>query len=180
MFEWFAYQLFGFYGLLDEASGEDARIQLRRLKTQQAVLGLNTRRQKLFLDNRGAAPQSAQSEQYERAAELNPVMQGSFNYDPQQFDRFLEGNTADENAALKEIANRIVAQQLAAEPAPVAIDIALPERGTVLSFGRSVQLDSDSPMMIEVELQRAGGGFAWIAVMLCLLAGVMGVMKMKP
>ncbi len=166
-------------GLLDEASGEDARVQLRRLKTQQAVLGLNTRRQKLVLDNRGAAPDNAQNEQYERAAELNPVMQGQYNYDPQQFEQFLEGNTADENAALKEIANRIVSQQLAAEPAPVAIDVALPERGTVLSFGRSVQIDSDKPMVIDVELKRAGGGFAWIAVMLCLLAGALGVMKTK-
>jgi hypothetical protein len=34
-------------GQLDAASGEDARVQLRQLKTQQAVLGLNTRRQKL-------------------------------------------------------------------------------------------------------------------------------------
>lgn len=166
-------------GLLDEASGEDARVQLRRLKTQQAVLGLNTRRQKLVLDNQSAAPSSAQNEQYQRAAELNPVMQGNYNYNPQQFDQFLEGNTADENAALKEIANRIVAQQLAAEPAPMAIDVALPERGTVLSFGRSVQIESDRPMMIEVELQRAGGGFAWIAVLLCLLAGALGVMKVK-
>ena len=40
--------------LLDAASGEDARVQLRQLKTQQAVLGLNTRRQKLAIDNRGA------------------------------------------------------------------------------------------------------------------------------
>ena len=38
-------------GQLDAASGEDARVQLRQLKTQQAVLGLNTRRQKLVLDN---------------------------------------------------------------------------------------------------------------------------------
>ena len=45
-------------GQLDAASGEDARVQLRQLKTQQAVLGLNTRRQKLVIDNRLAAPGS--------------------------------------------------------------------------------------------------------------------------
>jgi hypothetical protein len=129
---------------LDAASGEDARVQLRELKTQQAVLGLNTRRQKLAIDNRSAAPQAANS-QLDRAAEANPLMRGGSNYDPKQFDRFLEGNTADENAALKEIANRIVTQQLAAEPAPVALDVALPERGTVVTFGRSVTASARWP-----------------------------------
>jgi hypothetical protein len=164
-------------GQLDAASGEDARVQLRTLKTQQAVLGLNTRRQKLVLDNQTAAPQQAENAQLQRAAEVNPVLQGQYNYDPKQFDRFLEGNTADENAALKEIAARIVAQQLAAEPAPAALDITLPERGTVLEFNRSVQVDGDRPMAIDLKLRRAGGGFAWLAVLICLLSGAMGVMK---
>ena len=158
---------------LDAASGEDARVQLRQLKTQQAVLGLNTRRQKLVMDNRSATPQATNT-QLDRAAEANPVLRGGYNYDPKQFDRFLEGNTADENAALKEIANRIVTQQLAAEPAPVALDVTLPERGTVLTFGRSVQVDGQRPMAITLDLKRSGSGFAWLAVMLCLLLGVMG------
>jgi hypothetical protein len=165
-------------GLLDEASGEDARVQLRTLKTQQAVLGLNTRRQKLVLDNRYAAPQAA-NPQLDRAAQVNPVLRGDYNYDPQQFDRFLEGNTADENAALKEIANRIVSQQLAAEPAPAALDVTLPERGTVLSFGRSVQVDGGRPMAIELELKRANPSFGWTAFGLCLLAGAMTAAKRR-
>ncbi len=160
---------------LDAASGEDARVQLRQLKTQQAVLGLNTRRQKLSLDNI-ASNAPAANEQLERAAEANPVLRGSFNYDPEQFDRFLEGNTADENSALKEIANRIVTQQLAAEPAPVALDVTLPERGTVLTFGRSVQVDGDRPMAITLKLKRAGSGYAWLGMLLCLTVGAMGAM----
>ncbi len=158
---------------LDAASGEDARVQLRQLKTQQAVLGLNTRRQKLVIDNRLAAPQ-AENAQLDRAAEANPVLRGGYNYDPKQFDRFLEGNTADENSALKEIANHIVTQQLAAEPAPVALDVTLPERGTVLTFGRSVQVDGQKPMAITLDLKRTGSGFAWLAVLLCLLLGALG------
>jgi len=163
---------------LDAASGEDARVQLRQLRNQQALLGLNTRRQKLVLDNRSAAPQ-ADNSQLERAAEANPLLQGKYNYDPNQFDRFLEGNTADENAALKEIAARIVSQQLAAEPAPAALDITLPERGTVLEFARSMQVDGDRPMTIELKLKRTGSGFAWIAVLLCLLVGAMGAVKFR-
>jgi hypothetical protein len=159
---------------LDAASGEDARVQLRQLKTQQAVLGLNTRRQKLAIDNRSAIPQ-ADNAQLDRAAQAYPVLRGGYNYDPKQFDRFrfLEGNTSDENAALKEIANRIVTQQLAAEPAPVALDITLPERGTVLTFGRSVQVDGQRPMSITLKLKRSGSGFAWLAILLCLLLGGM-------
>ena len=158
---------------LDAASGEDARVQQRQLMTQQAVLGLNTRRQKLAIDNKLSAPQ-ADNAQLQRAADANPVLRGGFNYDPKQFERFLEGNTADENTALKEIANRIVTQQLAAEPAPVALDVTLPERGTVLTFGRSVQVDGKRPMAITLSLKRSGGSFAWLAVLLCLLLGVMG------
>ena len=165
-------------GQLDAASGEDARVQLRQLKTQQAVLGLNTRRQKLVLDNRYATPQ-AENTQLERAAEANPVLQGSYNFDPKQFDRFLEGNTADENAALKEIANRIVAQQLAAEPAPAALDVTLPERGTVLEFGRSVQVDGQRPMAIELKLKRASAGFSWAGILLCLAMGAMVAMRSR-
>ncbi len=164
---------------LDAASGEDARVQLRELKTQQAVLGLNTRRQKLAIDNRVAGQK--QNAQLERAAEANPVFKGDFNYDPRQFDRFLEGNSADENAALKEIANRIVTQQLAAEPAPVPLDITLPERGRVVTFTRSVQMetDSDNPMEITLDIKQSSHSSAWLAIPLCLLLGAMGARRGK-
>jgi hypothetical protein len=134
---------------LDAASNEDARVELRVLKTQQAVLGLNTRRQKLYLDNRADAQRN---EQLEKAATLNPFLQGKINYDPQQFDQMLQGNTAEENSALNGIASRIVDQQLAAEPAPGAIDVAIPERGQVLTFTRSMQVDGNAPLKVELEL----------------------------
>jgi len=157
---------------LDEAANEDARVLLYKTKTQQAVLGLNTRRQRVVLDNRLSAPQGDNA-QLEHAAAANPLMQGRQNFDPKQYDRLLEGNTADENAALKEIANRLVSQQLAAEPAPVALDVTLPERGTVLTFGRSVQVDGKRPMAITLHLKRDASGFSWLALVLCLLAGAM-------
>ncbi len=163
---------------LDAASGEDARVRLRELKTQQAVLGLNTRRQKLVLENGTATPQAGNA-QLDRAAEANPVMRGDSNYDPRQFDRFFEGNTADENAALKEIANRIVTQQLAAEPAPVALDVTLPERGTVVTFARSVQVEGGKPMEITLALKRAGSGVAWLAIALCLVLGALGATRKR-
>jgi hypothetical protein len=162
--------------LLDEASNEDARVQLRQLKTQQAVLGLNTRRQKLVLDNRGEAGKG-DKDQLQQAAEANPVLRGDFNFNPKEFDRFMAGNTVDENTALKEIANRIVSQQLAAEPAPVALEMTMLERGTVLTFGRSVQVDGDRPMAIELKLKKAGGNAGWLGIFACGVVGWMGVKR---
>jgi hypothetical protein len=156
--------------LLDEASNEDARVQLRALKTQQAVLGINTRRQKLVLDQNAA---QGQKDQLEKAAEANPVLRGGVNYDPQEFDRFTAGNTADENAALKEIANRIVNQQLAVEPAPAALDVTLPERGEVLTFGRGVQTDGSKAMAIDFSLRKENRGGWWIGLSACLLVGIL-------
>ncbi len=136
---------------LDEASNEDARVQLRNLKTQQTVLGLNTRRQKLYLDNRVDA---ARNEQLEQAASLNPYLQGNLNFDPQQIDQLLMGNTVEENAALRGIASRLVDQQLAAAPAPVAIDVTLPERGRVLTFARLLQVDGGAPLELRLTVAR--------------------------
>lgn len=139
---------------LDAASNEDARVQLQNLKTQQAVLGLNTRRQKLYLENRADA---ARNEQLEQAANLNPFMQGKLNFDPRQVDQLLMGNTAEENTALKGIAARIVEQQLGAEPAPGAIDVTLPERGRVFTFTRSLQVDGSAPLELSLDVRRAAG-----------------------
>jgi len=133
--------------VLDEASNEDARVQLRNLKTQQTVLGLNTRRQRLYLDNRA---EGARNEQLEQAANLNPLMQGKVNFDPKQIDQLLMGNTADENVALKGIAARLVDQQLTAEPAPGTIDVTVPERGRVITFTRSLQVGGGAPLELSL------------------------------
>jgi hypothetical protein len=134
---------------LDEASNEDARVQLRNLKTQQTVLGLNTRRQKLYLDNR---IDGARNEQLEQAANLNPLMQNKLNFNPQEMDQLLMGNTAEENVALKGIASRLVDQQLNTEPAPGAIDVTLSENGRVFTFTRSLQVDGSAPLELKVEI----------------------------
>jgi len=157
---------------LDAASNEDARVQLRQLKTQQAVLGLNTRRQKLYLDNKSEVSQG-QNAQLERAANDNPIFQGNLNYNARQYDQLMAYNTADENSALKAIANHIVTQQLAAEPAPVALDVTLPQRGTVLTFNRSVQVDGGKAMTLNLDLKRTGTSTIWLGGLMALLLGAM-------
>ncbi|MEO6995163.1 MAG: hypothetical protein ABI273_16275 [Lacunisphaera sp.] len=155
---------------LDEASNEDARVQLRNLKTQQTVLGLNTRRQKLYLDNR---VDGARNEQLEQAANLNPLMQNKLNFNPQDMDQLLMGNTAEENVALKGIAARLVDQQLNNEPAPAAIDVTLAENGRVLTFTRSLQVDGTAPLELKVEVAKTA--YFNLRIALLLLAVIAGI-----
>ena len=153
---------------LDEASNEDARVQLKTLKTQQAVVGLNTRRQRLYLDNRNN--DIARNEQLEQAANANPFMNGGANFDPRQMDQLLLGNTAEENSALKGIAGRIVDQQLAAEPAPGAINVTIPESGKVLTFTRSIQVDGEHPLNLKLGLAGTRGANGWFVALLLLVS----------
>ena len=115
------------------------------------MLGLNTRRQRLYLDNRADA---ARNEQLEQAASLNPFMQGKVNFDPQQIDQLLMGNTVEENTALRGIAARLVDQQLNAEPPPGAIDVTMAERGRVFTFTRRLQVDGSAPLELKLEIGR--------------------------
>ncbi len=95
-------------------SNEDARVQLRELQTREAVLSLNTRRQKLILDNRvtdGLVEPAPKT--------VNPAPEQAAG-NAQKFQQALQGNSAEENQALRRMGARIVGQQLAAEPAPQA------------------------------------------------------------
>ncbi|HEY4990315.1 MAG TPA: hypothetical protein VII09_10935, partial [Opitutaceae bacterium] len=160
---------------LDEASNEDARVQLRMLKTEQTVLGLNTRRQRVYLDNR---VDSARNEQLEQAASLNPFMKGKVNFDPQQVDQLLMGNTAEENASLRGIAVHLVDQQLAAEPAPGAIDVAVPERGRVLTFTRSLQVDGGAPLELRLTLAKASATHLRFSLLAMLAIGTIAMISL--
>ena len=113
----------------------------------------------------------------EKAAEENPLLQGRTNFDPQQFDRLLEGNSVEENTAMKAIANRIVSQQLAADPAPAALDVTMAERGTVLTFRRSVQVDGQQEMKLRLEIEpEQPRGWAFGAILCALAAAVLGTL----
>ncbi len=162
---------------LDAASNEDARVQLRELQTQQAVMGLNTRRQRLYLDNRMEDPSSLANESLEQAAGRNPMLQGEVNYDPQQIDALLQGNTAEEVSVLKKIAGRLVSQQLAAEPALRMIAVTLPERGEVLTFSRSVQVDGDEPVYLRLKIAKLRRVEWWFVVLVC--AGLGGAVAIR-
>jgi hypothetical protein len=167
--------------VLDEASNEDARVQLEQLRTQQAMIGLNTRRQKVYLDNRANDNAAPRNDQLEQAATNNPVLQqGAVNWAPSQADQLLEGNTSEENSALRAIAKRIVAQQLAAEPSPVALEVTIPEHGKILTFGRAVQVDGTRPLALDLTLEPKHRGGWFLGFLLSLLATAPVIAKKIP
>lgn len=136
---------------LDAASNEDARVQLENLQTQQAVVGLNTRRQRLFLDNSRGGAAAVENEQLKQAASANPILQQEqLNYRPQEVSQLLAGNTQQDNAILQQIAGRLVQHQRSTEPAPQAIQISLPEEGSVYSFRRAVQVAENAPLELNL------------------------------
>ncbi|MCA9130819.1 MAG: hypothetical protein KDB22_27230, partial [Planctomycetales bacterium] len=135
---------------LDAASNEDARVQLENLQTQQAIVGLNTRRQRLFLDNNSDGT-AIDNQQLLQAAADNPILQADeLNFRPQQLSQLLGGNTSEDNAVLQRIAARLVQHQRATQPAPQAILISLPEEGTVYTFSRSVQVAENEPLELDL------------------------------
>ncbi len=161
--------------VLDAALNEDARVQLRQLQTEQAVLGLNTRRQFMVTDNKVEVPQFARNEQLEEAARVNPVLQGHMNYKPDKVSDYLLGNTADENTALKRMAGRLVSQQSATEPALRGLDVTLPLRGEILTFQRSVQVDGDEALAIKLRVAPVRQTRWWFAGLAILVLGLVAL-----
>jgi hypothetical protein len=159
---------------LDAASNEDARVQLENLQTQQAIVGLNTRRQRLYLDNDLSHTQVTDNEQLRQAAAANPILQqDQLNYQPQELSQLLAGNSSEDNAVLQQIAGRLVQHQRTTEPAPQAIVISLPEEGTVYSFRRSVQVQENAPLKLDLQFRSEYKLQPWQWVGLaCLLAAV--------
>lgn len=136
---------------LDAASNEDARVQLETLQTQQAVVGLNTRRQRLYLDN--DVSQLPGSAQVEVAISENRILQeGDINFKPQDVSQLLQGNTSEDNTVLQRIAARLVQHQKSTEPAPPAITTTLPEEGTAYTFRRAVQVNENVPLELRLRL----------------------------
>ena len=125
----------------DAAFNEDARVQLQKLKTQQAMMGINIIRNN-FLINNGVV-----SQQIEQQQSAIPLQQGKgVNYTQAQVKQIMELNTVEDNSAFRRLAERIVRQQEAIEAEAGAIQATLPGVGQVLSFSQSVQ-GKDSPVL---------------------------------
>ncbi|MCM2369843.1 hypothetical protein [Aporhodopirellula aestuarii] len=170
---------------LDAASNEDARVQLENLQTQQAIVGLNTRRQRLYMDNYNNDAVPLGDEQLRQAAAENPILQQEeLNFRPQQLGELLRGNTTEDNAVLQAIAYRLVQHQRATETAPQAILISLPEEGTMYAFSRTVQVTENTPLELDLKFASRYRIPLWqsaiVLLFLVAIAAVLAYASMNP
>jgi hypothetical protein len=130
------------YGLSthDDAFNEDARVQLHNLKLQQALVGLNVR-QSAAAGESSPAPGNLKELRNRK----------DVAYTQQEAKQIIDANTADDNATLMRLAERIIQQQDAAVPTPTAIRAAIPQQGRLLTFRRTVQVDTWADLKIQLE-----------------------------
>ena len=158
---------------LDAASNEDARVKLENLVTQQAVVGLNTRRQRLYLDNRAQVDQGDLNDQIEVAANANPVFSGNLNYDKDDFANVTLGNNIQVNRMLNTIATKWIKHQRVTEPVPQLLDPVISSSGRSIVFEREIQVSGEKPLQLELEFEKKGGQSnslttVWLFILLVL------------
>jgi hypothetical protein len=152
------------YGLSqnDVAFNEDARVQLHNLKTQQAMVGLNVRQAKISGANGGGV------------GVQNNLRNGlTQNYTQKEAKELIERNTADENGVQLRLVERLVQQQEAVEVQPAPLRTMVPEQGQVLTFTRSMQVETNTVMDVRIsarEIRAAGFGSRMM-----VLGSVLGV-----
>ena len=130
----------------DQAFNEDARVQLNNLKLQQALMGLNVRQAAVAGENGGVG------------GKLNELRNNKdANYTQQDAKQIIDNNSADENAALMKLADRLIQQQDAAVANPAVIRANIPEQGRLLTFKRAVVVDTWADLNIALHARTAAG-----------------------
>lgn len=119
----------------DAAFNEDARVQLKTLKTRQAMAGITVQ-------------QNKQSGAFENRA----IAQSGRKLSAQEVLK--QANPAEENTLLN-LANRLVQQQEEAAAAPQGFDLTLPKQGQKLQFLKSVQVESLDKISLRIQARSA-------------------------
>ena len=147
-------------------------MQLEALQTQQALVALNTRRQRMYLDRSAEESFGAGSEQLLESASRNPVIQmGDLNFRPGDLSQLLQGNSNDELMALRKIASRIVQQQHGEEGSSPGLDITPPYEGNRYRFSRGIQVTENAPLTLKLKFSsNQGTGFFRSIALLVMLA----------
>lgn len=165
---------------VDAASNEDARVQLFQLQCQEATWGLNTRRQRIYLDNKAAGNNDLYNAALEDSAYKNPLFQGKQEFDVRQIDDFLRGNSIEEKKTLKNTAKRMISQQLATERAPQTIRTIVRGRGEVLRFNRGILVDGDAEQLgLELDIESTTGVKPFRCTVMLLLMGLLGGLVLR-
>jgi len=133
----------------DAAFNEDARVQLRNLKSQQAVLGLNARN--YFLENQLVGG----------SASTTLAVDQDLSLSQENLERFAYANTADVNVAFNQQAERIIQQQEAAIESVEMLRATFPEIGITHNFTRGLQVENWSSLELALEARLAEVPMGW-------------------
>ena len=138
----------------DTAFNEDARVQLQKLKTQQAMMGINMLRNNFLISN------GVVSQQIEQQKAAIPLQQGKgVNYTQAQVKQVMDLNTIEDNSAFRQLAERIVRQQEVIEAEAGAIQATLPGVGQALRFSQSVQSKGGDDLVVKLTAKATGTAF---------------------
>jgi hypothetical protein len=146
------------YSQNDETINEDARVQYKNLAEQQAMVGLVQRRDKIRYERN--------IQDVGQLQRIEDFKDGNFTAEYAQ--RVEQSLSEREKNSLRQLADKIMDQQFAAERVAQAISVTLPEHGRKLSFRRSLQINPDADMTVSFSVR--GGWF-----LRCLLALVTGI-----
>ena len=169
---------------LDAATNEDAGIKLEKLMTEQAEVALNTRRQKLYFDNKAQVRQNDETAQIEVAANANPVFTGNLNWGKDDYANVKVGNSAEVNRVLSTIATKWVRHQRGTEPVTQMLDPVIPISGVSVEFTREIQVSGDEALSLQLEIagEQEKPSFEKRAmlialILLCILAGIVATSR---
>ena len=140
---------------VDAASNEDARVKLESNMKSQAIMGLNTRSQKSYMDNKAMGNTQYDNNALEEAVSRNPFFLGSRNFNPNQLGDLMQGNSDEEILAMQRIAQKLVKSQLVSTNAGQAVELEILDTRRVLHFHKDVHLAGDSGLAIQLELDQA-------------------------
>jgi len=152
---------------------EDAHDLLVKSQWQHALMGLNTRRQKMYLENKAEGNSLAANTALEEAAGRNPLFSGRYDYNPNQVRDYMQGMDEEERSSLEEIARLLVSSDIYSVSAPQAMEVTLPEMGTLLEFERKIHLsqaDGLELVLITGEADSQSSRSAWIVILLIAIA----------
>ncbi len=126
-------------------------MQLNNLKLQQALVGLNVRQ---------AAVAGAKGGGGGMGGALNELRNNKdANYTQQEAKQIIDNGSAEQNAALMNLADRLIQQQDAAVASPAVIRANIPEQGRLLTFKRAVVVDPWADLNIGLEARSANAGW---------------------
>lgn len=141
---------------VDMATNEDARIQMENLYNQQAILGLNTRRQRLFMSNRGVLQEDGFAERVTEAANANPIFSGKRNFGLDDYNNTLAANDAEVNRSLSRIASKWIEHQKIEAPITKMLDPVITSSGKSFIFTRELQAIGENALWLRLELEPEG------------------------